>query len=834
MVGPHVRPSRHRLRSLGAVLVALVLVSAGCSLGGESEEASELTTTTTTDGASGAIGAVRTCDLITTNEVGEALGAEVAPLGTSATAGRCEFSTLERRPLVGIQIDRGQTPESVRARLDASGDLVEQVEPALRPTTWSPSRSIITTLHEDAFVQVVLPGSALPEEERLRRARLVLERVVARLTAFVPAQTRDLASRSYVDNLLVKVEDGEWTLGEGLVETLRLFAGEVDETTVLRSTDLASYETTGLLALAREYATDGAEPELRDEVGVLLDRLVFTRDELDRMAEPAPRTAGSREDEPTREREASAQPRRFPAQATHDCDDFYGEHNVPEGVDTCLLVHTQTTGGVTFRIYEPALEDIDLGWEDAFVVPTVQLVRETIDETVGQTFLPLGSLPSEMSIVLGAAKHQPRSPDKPRAAMQAVPDGDGGCTVTVFLNVQNSSPASFQQLLAHEFAHCFQNASFPAQQVEYGVRMWREEGLAEYLSAVAYPETNLEHRFVNALRETEIETATVFSRAYENVLWFHYLKQVLGGDAAILDIVRNGPTSGEIGDQQAYLASQPDIEEIHHEFVLATTDGTVRDLDGTAFPPATSFNAHNATLVEGLELTATFRPFGVGKFVFEVPKGMAANLTFEDEGLSVSARPFETPGAWFPVEPGDEFLAACGESSSYVLVVSSASQEVAFTAEVAQLEEYDCEECVVGEWRLELPEPFLSATAPFVNQPGLVGRTVSGNVDLSIFDDGTIDVEIDGYREVLAFEQPASEHPASSNGRASGEWRIEGGQFGAAYTFDDMVTVFEFLGTTQNVPPVYTLPGRAGPYACDEERFVYASPGGPIVTYRRR
>ncbi len=817
----------------GALIVILTMPA--CSLGGESDEASETASTDTATVSSGAPvvnTSIRTCDLVTPGEVGDALGVEVAALGTSTTEGRCEFSTVERQPLAGVQIDRGQTPESVRARIDASGDVVEQVEPASRPTTWSPARGILTSLHEDAFVQVVLPGSTIPSEERKERALALLERVVARLAVLVPDEDTDLAGRSYVDNLLAKVEDGEWTLGEGLVATLRLLAGELDAADVLRVPDLASFEATGIVAMAREYAAAGTDAAAVAEVERVLGRLLFTPSELDAMARPAPRTAGLPGRDPAPQRTAAGATRSLAGagQVADDCDDFYGEYDVPDGVGACLLVHTQTTGGVTFRIYEPDLEGFDAGWDDAFVTPAVLLVREVVDETVEQTFLALGSLPDDMRIVLGAA-------ERGRTPMVAAP-AEGSCTVTVFTPAQVLSPSAFQQTLAHEFAHCFQTATFPAQQVEYAERRWREEGLAEYLGAVAYPETNAELPQVNILRATEVKTATVLSRAYENVVWFHYLRAALGSDDAILDLVREGPTAGTVEDQQAHLASQPDIEELHHEFVRATTDGSVRDLDGSTYAPATSLSSPKLDVTAGREVSATFRPFGVGRFVFTVPKGMAVNLTIVDGAeSSVSARPFASPGEWFPVVSGDEFLAECEEDATFVLLASSASQDTTFRAEISEPEEYDCEECVVGEWRLEVPEPFASATAPFVGLPDVRSRSVEGDVHLSLFDDGSVEVEIERFREVLVFDE--HELHSTSAGRASGEWRIEGGQLSAAYPdFSRMETTTRTTGVgfggTQNVPPVHTLLSRPGPYTCDEERLVYANPDGPIVTYRRR
>ncbi len=86
----------------------------------------------------------------------------------------------------------------------------------------------------------------------------------------------DRADVSYADNLLEKVEDGEWTLGEGLVATLQAFVGERDVAEVLRHQELLTYEGTGVFDMARDYLEDGPDPEAQSEVARLVRRLEFS------------------------------------------------------------------------------------------------------------------------------------------------------------------------------------------------------------------------------------------------------------------------------------------------------------------------------------------------------------------------------------------------------------------------------------------------------------------------------------------------------------------------------------------------------------------------------
>ena len=93
----------------------------------------------------------------------------------------------------------------------------------------------------------------------------------------------DPARLSYVNDLLAKERDGEWTRGEGLAAVLGYFAGERDAT-VLRHADNSDREGTGILRLAEEYLERGADDGHREEVERLLDQLTFTSDELEMMA----------------------------------------------------------------------------------------------------------------------------------------------------------------------------------------------------------------------------------------------------------------------------------------------------------------------------------------------------------------------------------------------------------------------------------------------------------------------------------------------------------------------------------------------------------------------
>ena len=156
-----------------------------------------------------------------------------------------------------------------------------------------------------------------------------------------PGEPLDRSNISFVDNLLVKVEAAEWTLGEGLVATLQLMAGEIDASSVLRNDELLTYEGTGIIRMAYEYLETGEDTEAKSEVTRLLHLLVFSDERLDSMTE------------------VGAEPALTPKGSPSDCLAFFqGYSGVPPGVGSCLEVRSSPLLDdfypEAFRIFAPA------------------------------------------------------------------------------------------------------------------------------------------------------------------------------------------------------------------------------------------------------------------------------------------------------------------------------------------------------------------------------------------------------------------------------------------------------------------------------------------------
>ncbi len=113
------------------------------------------------------------------------------------------------------------------------------------------------------------PGSPSSSEPELEPVEYVIER---ELSPWVPT--------SYEENLLSKVAEGEWTLGEGLVATLAMLAGNRAAEEVLGSTELTFPNSAILLLMAQDYVDSGSDDAARAEIAELLEFLAPSPEDL--------------------------------------------------------------------------------------------------------------------------------------------------------------------------------------------------------------------------------------------------------------------------------------------------------------------------------------------------------------------------------------------------------------------------------------------------------------------------------------------------------------------------------------------------------------------------
>jgi len=595
----------------------------------------------------------------------------------------------------------------------------------------------------------------------------------------------DLSGNSYVANLLAKEMDDEWTRGEGLVATLELLAGETVGADVLRSGEVIDEESTGIIAIARDYLDGGPDEGARAEIERLLDLLVFSSDRLDAMAGIGPATAGL-----TEQVAAAA----FQG-AEQDCRLFFRDE-IPAGVGQCLDVRTlhvlDVKGEGPFRVFVPAESLGPGGWTEH----DYDLALEAMSETI-PVFSKLDGVRevamTPINLVFSVADDGYASAD---------PLAGKDCGVVLHTALQTFTDVSFKQVVAHELAHCFQTEAFPPQnEVDYEYTQWREEGLAEFLGNVIYPKNDLEWHPIRMakLEASELRT-TLFDRAYTNFMFFQFLHG-LGGFPAIFSVVDELPVENGYQLQKDALAGFEGVFEAYHEFLTAITDEKHEDTGGTFGPyPMTSTNR---PIVEisgvGTVASARMEPFGVFRRRLIVPDGKQACLTWDETSVIVEKRA-NPPGEWAPLPI---LLPAGVEESGNVDLVVTATKPVDFALVVASLHDLDEEQdgTIIGEWVVD--NASMRAKVGYI-APIQTLSGVSGQIRVTFRDDGTVRLVYSGFTvsgsSDVQLEDGAYSTDLQTTFRSVTDAEgVDGYHVSGDYVFYDSLFEEDFLNGTETV-----------------------------------
>ncbi len=553
----------------------------------------------------------------------------------------------------------------------------------------------------------------------------------------------DRSHVSFVDNLLAKEEAGECTRGEGLVATLKLFAGELDADSVLRHPDLLQRESTGVYKMAHEYLEAGPDAEAKAEISRLLDLLVFSNDRLEAMAGPAT-MAG----DPSRLAFLGVQG------PVEDCKTFFDD-DVPEGVSQCLEFESVTIDGKRYRVFHPAPSLPEAGW----TADDYALALEAIEETV-PVYNNLGKMPA-VNLVFSVAE----GGDAWAAAWTPV---DEPCGVAVYTGMRELSDGDFSQVIAHELAHCFQQETFPEQnQVEYEIVEWREEGLADYLSNVAYPTNNHEWDKLALLEAAELRT-TLLERSYDNFIWFQHLANTIGHEG-LFALIEALPESGDLGDQEAALANaRPDIGDTYQEFAQALTDQDIEDTGGGNIPYSAPSYPVRISGPQTPLIQREIKPFGVLRSRIQmVEEEEQALLAYTGVGLVVeAARP--AGGTFWSLVP-TELPSSDEECGGIILVVTTTEPAAGFVLDVTDVRDSPyvaCDSCLFGAWVMDNDD-----WAEMLSADPLYEWTVTGTLMAVFGEDGQVAWSFSDFTQTSVGEpegpEPGEQTASTTNGGGS-------------------------------------------------------------------
>lgn len=719
-----IRENRLIASILGGLVVMVVLVL--LLSGGDSEPASEVanrpsaTATATAEAAAPDadrpdVAPLNCARFITIEEGGNALGVWDRPSGQQNsirfTRGETCIDKLDVDDRVFVQIGPG-APADFEAGAELLGVRGEPVLDVGDGALWFGGIEAegggdqgVLSVRQAASVGVVhfritLGRPELDRAEQLEVAKQVALDALPRfpgveLTPPEPVVVtieREPVDRSQVsleDYLLAREEAGEWTRGEGLVAALAVFAGEVDPAEALGDGELLISEGTGVLAMASEYLANGDDAGAKLEIERLLDTLLFSNARLEAM--PGIDTVVAQRLQPVALSTASQE---------EDCIRFfpgYENRQADLGVIACLEHKSTTIDGKQYRVFFPAPfvfagETIPWGWS----VQDYDLAFEALVESV-HTYNALepGTMPAvNLVFSMGASATV-------AAYAKAFTPADEPCGVLVWVDAKSladGSPKFFQQVIAHEVAHCFQTELFAAQsQAPYSSIRWWDESLAEYLSNVVYPRTQFEWRSIGPLETAELST-TPFDRSYENFYFWQHLHWFLG-DLGIFGMIDSLPASGGIGAQRSALAANPGIAEDFHTYVEWGTDGDVGDSGGGPVPYTAESDA--VQLSGPTVIRETPAQFGLVRLDLVVAPGQYACMEYETNGDLIASWRAGGPqgsGGWSRDLPDT----LQGEA---MFVASSTGSGASFTVRAVDVDdEPDCEDDEDGG-PVEVPTP---------------------------------------------------------------------------------------------------------------------------------
>jgi hypothetical protein len=652
-----------------------------------------------------------------------------------------------------------------------------------------------------------------------------------------PLRYLDLA-----DALEARIEKGEVTLEQGLIETLAYLAGERPGPPVPPET-LASEEAEGIYRMASTYLRDGRDPSARREIARLIGwgEAAASGSAVDAGVSRAPSGAGE-----------------FPChEALEEAGSGWGDELLlyRNGLVDCIEHSKETIGGQDYAVYLPAAwAEPGAGWGSTLVEPVEEALHHSVEVFGGYgTLAPIH--------LFFADVHQDERLGGTKAE---APEGSPYCVILVFSTLLDSPLEEVQQTVAHEVFHCFQYVNFDFSKDDFESLKWWIEGTAVYFSNVAYPSANEEWRWIKAL-DALIGYRPLTSMGYTTWIFFQYLGFIVGNDE-ILKLVASLPMEGSEGQQQEALKAFPGFDEYFQGFAQAYMDGSIEDTSGELIPvhpgQGEVYEIHGSG---PLELDVP--PFYVKPSTIVFDPGVKWSTSWEELGASSKhgVQPAGQTGFWGEL-PGE---IDCQAARRFVVVQTSTALETDagaglrfdISASTSECEEATCEEaasapaglgkqaavdcepdpCLLGEWEPVDILGYLTAFVPTLAELPIEEATASGVLRL-IFDETDVTIVADEFE--LAVETDIDGTPAvvvvRFDGTTTAPYHVEPGGHG----------VVTATGSTLSVTATVTIGGQEMPtqevgdefipivggsfdYTCGPDELMITEAGKPPITLRR-
>ncbi len=532
---------------------------------------------------------------------------------------------------------------------------------------------------------------------------------------------------SLTDLYHARLDAGDWTEGEGLVNMLGLYTGSAAEQDVIGNYTISDFELTGLLRLADQYLaanpTGQVHDELQNQVNLLVAPIaqlpLFSRKVSLSVTSPHLASPG-----------LPVQPN-APTSDQPECQSLWANGFTSPTPVICFEYAERLVAGTNIYLYYPSWWTADEP-KRAYLASLMESADKAVH--IYNTYGP-NPLPPVTMVVTELAGINSRTGLRDSqlwatARSEAAPAVD--CYIGLFPSLFTKTVEQSQQVVAHEMFHCYEFTNLSSQTAGpvRSANEWWVEGAAEYFGNVVYPSVNFEYEWLGELTEN-IRSTSLFSWSYRSFIFFQYLENRPDtGVHGILQLLRNMPTTGNRPEQMAALSAFPNMEVIFHEFALAVADQSIMDTNGSAI----RFEA--PTQVEtsyGSDPSAfNAAPFTVTIWPVTFARGFDFTLTPTVTGSGLSdSRPALLPGLWGPLP--SELSTSCAETHDlFVLTQTGATDAAVYDISLAtntRPAANACDTCLLGSWQMDNSSYLTHLNALMsVAAPTLVYTGISGTV----------------------------------------------------------------------------------------------------------
>jgi len=583
--------------------------------------------------------------------------------------------------------------------------------------------------------------------------------------------TEELPPQTFEEILQTGIENGNWTEGEGLVQMMKYFVGQISGDDISGISEVGEESGTGIVRLAGDYlnSPDG-DPEMKAELERLFRILSPPQEILDSLSKP--RTAS-----PSFNLISS---RSIPAQLNQEaCMEFAGtgyEGSIDLGV-TCYLHIEQEIDGNTFRVYYPEWWQGDEE-KESLVGHSMDALAEAAIVYGGFQALTIKDVNLVFAILASGGTN---------GEQYYFDTANQACPLTMYPRAAASySLDIYKQIVAHELFHCVQDWSFPNTS-PYGSHKWWLEGTAHYFSNLVYPNANREWRSLSWF-DANSANNPIFFMTYENFVFFQFMGNKYSPEV-LIDILMRVSAGGGPAGQSAALANVQGMDANFNRFVVEYLSNGVLDSGGGRITTSPSARTGQKTIADKGEVKFTIQPFVAMRYFvdYKQEKRFLQNAMNEDDTKfsGVEYRLHQDINSWSDLPP--EIRSECEKDVRYLFAITTTEDSYTnYDVNVTLADKAECDPCLLGSWDVD-PESYEAFMERIMAQ-AVAGQTmdlkVGGHQYLQFLTDGKILSQRDDFA-ITVNDQLTT----TLNGNGSGNYTADG---------EDM-TVSNFIDTTESV-----------------------------------